>query len=548
MQCKHLWLALACASTLAVGLTQLPPAAVHATTTTTTSSEVTQKTLYQLPESSHVHEYRPMGFYQDRQALGIVLSKGATIKIRQSNSSYPSKLTVQLLGSSSKTAITKTVGSSWVSITATENMVVFVKTPHTNSVNPKVQYSVTSGTATTLPQYTSGTDQSSWLSSWKSSKAAYALICANNITIMVPYSDIDRVAKTNLTTLIKEYDNGVFDLYNSLTGYTSNTSLTDHHMGKYFAMADKTGSGSGYYSTNMIATNSSSAATWLSISWLVLHEIGHGYEVPSKYITITDSFNNIYGTIWQLQHLSNFKANAWVFNGNATNATNYTMNSLLAGKTWNQLDYHPRLQLWMNLAYNLKGTAAFQAFNLYHKRAAYSGLSVVDIASDWAQVYTHHYHLNVASYWQTLGVSVNQTQAINAYNQPAVAMLYQVVPASILNNSTKFAALLTKLGLASNPLATKVTAVTNATLAQANLTSNIKLHLSASDYAKLKGTHLFIRNGSETVRTVKITSQTLTLDDMPNGVYELGNGKLGKIVGTYLYVKDSGTINLNLTK
>ncbi|MCG4631488.1 hypothetical protein L0P27_09285, partial [Bifidobacterium pseudocatenulatum] len=83
-------------------------------------------------------------------------------------------------------------------------------------------------------------------------------------------------------------------LYDELTGIPTNTVRDQPVKGRYFTFADQDGIGAAYWSVNYTAANSSSIASYLTINWLPLHEIGHGYEAPASDMYIIDSFNNIY--------------------------------------------------------------------------------------------------------------------------------------------------------------------------------------------------------------------------------------------------------------
>ena len=147
------------------------------------------------------------------------------------------------------------------------------------------------------------------------------------------------------------------------------------------AFADQDGIGAAYWSVNYTAANSSSIASYLTINWLPLHEIGHGYEVPASDMYIIDSFNNIYGTLYQSQFNSNFTTGSWIFGTSRDSIVQSVVDSVLTKKqSWADLGYRERLVLWMNLAYNLKGTDAFKYFNIDHRTNAVAGKTVNQIA------------------------------------------------------------------------------------------------------------------------------------------------------------------------
>ncbi|WP_270361102.1 putative mucin/carbohydrate-binding domain-containing protein [Limosilactobacillus mucosae] len=488
---------------------------------TTNSINVGQTMTYQgfvlSPDASITQtnkEGRYMGTYHDRQSLGMVLSDGATLKIRHIDNGYSGSVSIQLIGDSSKKIVTQSVGTDWVEITANGDAAVFLRTPeNAQTTGPLLEYELVSGTAKELPVFTADSDQAAVLKQWDQSKAAFALMDANNIEILIPYQDIKTVKNTDMNSLIDQYDNQVFKLYDELTGIPTNTVRDQPVKGRYFAFAD------------------------LTINWLPLHEIGHGYEVPASDMYIIDSFNNIYGTLYQSQFNSNFTTGSWIFGTSKDSIVQSVVDSVLTKKqSWADLGYRERLVLWMNLAYNLEGTDAFKYFNIDHRANAVAGKTVNQIGKDWISVYAQHYQLNVTPFFATMGVSVDDVTALNSLNYPAVAMLTQVVPDDQLTT------VMQKLGWDQDFLKSKVALITNEQLAQTGLTSHIILNLSNAD--KLIGSSIKLMNGTQTIATIPVTSNTVDLGTLANGIYTLTTDNPNvKLTDQYLYVKEDATVN-----
>ena len=517
---------------------------------TTNSINVGQTMTYQgfvlSPDASIMQtnkEGRYMGTYHDRQSLGMVLSDGATLKIRRIDNGYSGSVSIQLIGDSSKKIVTQSVGTDWVEITANgDDAAVFLRTPeNAQTTGPLLEYELVSGTAKELPVFTADSDQAAVLKQWDQSKAAFALMDANNIEILIPYQDIKTVKNTDMNSLIDQYDNQVFKLYDELTGIPTNTVRDQPVKGRYFAFADQDGIGAAYWSVNYTAANSSSIASYLTINWLPLHEIGHGYEVPASDMYIIDSFNNIYGTLYQSQFNSNFTTGSWIFGTSKDSIVQSVVDSVLTKKqSWADLGYRERLVLWMNLAYNLEGTDAFKYFNIDHRANAVAGKTVNQIGKDWISVYAQHYKLNVTPFFATMGVSVDDVTALNSLNYPAVAMLTQVVPDDQLTT------VMQKLGWDQDFLKSKVALITNEQLAQTGLTSHIILNLSNAD--KLIGSSIKLMNGTQTIATIPVTSNTVDLGTLANGIYTLTTDNPNvKLTDQYLYVKEDATVNETVT-
>ena len=512
---------------------------------TTNSINVGQTMTYQdfvlSPDASITQtnkEGRYMGTYHDRQSLGMVLSDGATLKIRRIDNGYSGGVSIQLIGNSSKKIVKQSAGTDWVEITANGDAAVFLRTPkNAQTTGPLLEYELVSGTAKELPVFTADSDQVAVLKQWDQSKAAFALMDANNIEILIPYQDIKTVKNTEMNSLIDQYDNQVFKLYGELTGIPTNTVRDQPVKGRYFTFADQDGIGAAYWSVNYTAANSSSIASYLTINWLPLHEIGHGYEVPVSDMYIIDSFNNIYGTLYQSQFNSNFTTGSWIFGTSKDSIVQSVVDSVLTKKqSWADLGYRERLVLWMNLAYNLEGTDAFKYFNIDHRTNAVAGKTVNQIGKDWISVYAQHYQLNVTPFFATMGVSFDDVTVLNSLNYPAVAMLTQVVPDDQLTT------VMQKLGWDQDFLKSKVSLITNEQLAQTGLTSHIILNLRNAD--KLIGSSIKLMNGTQTIATIPVTSNTVDLGTLANGIYTLTTDNPNvKLTDQYLYVKEDATVN-----
>lgn len=252
---------------------------------------------------------------------------------------------------------------------------------------------------------------------------------------------------------------------------------------------------------------------------------------------IIDSFNNIYGTLYQSQYNSNFTTGSWIFGTFKDSIVQSVVDSVLTKKqSWADLGYRERLVLWMNLAYNLEGTDAFKYFNIDHRTNAVAGKTVNQIGKDWISVYAQHYQLNLTPFFATMGVSVDDVTALNSLNYPAVAMLTQVVPDDQLTT------VMQKLGWDQDFLKSKVALITNEQLAQTGLTSHIILNLSNAD--KLIGSSIKLMNGTQTIATIPVTSNTVDLGTLANGIYTLTTDNPNiKLTDQYLYVKEDATVN-----
>lgn len=515
------------------------------------------KTGYVLPPQTQSNQQgRVMGTNQDMQALGLVLQNGATIRVRQVNAKYKLPCSIKMIGDTNWNYQVKYINNNWTEITAKGDQIPFIwteKAKNDDYTQPQVEWQVVSGNAKELPVYTRGSNQTAFVNQWDKEKTSFALINGNNFQIVVPQTDIQKVANLNLDSLISDYDDKLFPFYNEIAGYHTNTSLDDHTKAKYLIVPDANGYGVAYYNpSNVTGQNGKSVSSFLNMNWLVFHEIGHGYELHASDMYTPESFNNIFATLFQLTYYPEaYKAggDSWLFTGNEWPHTTAAIQQFKQNIEFNKLDYHNRLYWWLNLAYNLEGKDSFKEFNTFYNELAAKGLKHDQMGNNWLRFYIRKYQLNIVPYLKQVGLPLDSVAVENAEKLPAIAMLYQVLPDDYLTNQAKFRELLTSLGQQDNLLATRVMAVTNATLSKAKLNSNVTLKLDPAELAKVQGNTLEIKDGSKLIKSVQLNSETTDLGTLPNGIYYLSLKTSGaNIDNPYLYVKDNNqTSSLTFT-
>lgn len=506
------------------------------------AKKVMKKTFFNIPVATSIQatnkEGRRMGSNHDRQALGVVLYDGAKIRVRQVNKNFKDQVTVQLIGDNSKKIVSQKIGQNWVELKANGPQAAFMLTPLTDSkVSAQLEYEVVSGTVKDLPVFTAKANNEKVKQTWNDNRVPFALIEANNIQILVPAYDMDTVESLNIKKLIDQYDNQIFKMFDDLTGMPTNTVFEAPVKGRYFAFADQQGAGAAYYASSYTAQNSKSVAAYLTTNWLPLHEIAHGYEIPSESMYLVDSMNNIYATLYQAKYNEDFLSSSWIFGGKKDEVAKTALKAALDDRqTWAEMGYRERLVFWMDIAANLVGEDAFKQFNTYHRQLANADdKNVNDIAKVWIEMYANKYKLNVAPFFDILQVPTNEVTIKDVYNKySAVALLAQVVPKQKLPEAIK------KLGWDKQLLQSQASLVTNAQIAKLGYKSNVKLNLVNAD--KMKGKTLSLMDGSKVIKTVTVKGTSVDFGEIANGVYTLKSSDSNLILEEmYLYVKENET-------
>ncbi|MCQ2569716.1 MAG: M60 family metallopeptidase, partial [Limosilactobacillus sp.] len=496
------------------------------------------------PNATTNKEGRTMANTMDRQALGITMNEGATIRVKvTSDQSKVKTVTLDLIDSSSQNEqlVNLSVNGDWVTVTAAADQVPYLKTP--NSGDYQLTYEVVGGRVDQLPIFTYGMNETEVEQQWDQTKAPYALFKSYNMQLQIPYADLLRVVATDMNSLLTQYDDQVFKLYGELAGIPYNTSDTPI-IRRYFGMADKNGIGAAYYHpSKWIAINGASVGSYLLIGWLTLHEIAHGYELPSSTMSIIDNFNNVYGTIYQAKYtypdVATFNQKSWLYGGNRDKVITQVVDEVLnQHQTFNQIGLRDRLLLLLSLA-DYRTTDSWRVFNQYHRDVANAGKPANDLGKMWADSFEQAYQVDATPFFQTIGVPIDPVTQSNVISTDAKALttLHQVVP------ENQLAPVMQQLGWSKDVLKTPLSLVTTDELASTGLTGTTNLTVHQAQLAA--GKQILVKNGSQVVRTLTVPTDTTadfttTLRDLPIGIYTLvSEDPQVSIDQPYLYVTAS---------
>ena len=491
-----------------------------------------------------------MGTDHDRQDLGIQLEKDSVIKIKQVNANYKEKLVLRLLTNDSHTETYTTFSQNGVAVRAKDLSVPFIDTPYIqkNGEKPKIEITVGDGKRV-LPKYNQETSLDDFINKWNTNEG-YALLQGTRFQTLFPEENKREVLSTNLNHVINMYDNNIIGLYNELIGLTNQASnpINQAPNRRYFYKADKHGVGFMYYGRYWAAQSNGSASAWLSDGWGSLHETGHGYQgsFMNKEMRTSEVWNNIYGVIYNYKYMGKQEAdrNSWLYDyGNKTNIENSFTQLITTGNMdYNNLNGREQLLFLSNLIDKSGNEGLKYFYTKYREDASKSGfndsnyplpdLLVTNLGNP--KKYDFSAVLNA---WK---VKVKEESKVFAKNQEyrMVAHLAQVVPNNLLQ---------TAIGryTQNNRLSSVLSLVTNKELDELGLTSNITLQFPSKEL--FEGTNLKIYRDNQLYREVSLDKESVTINNMPNGVYSLElDSNVGYISQPYLFVKDNQIITVPL--
>ncbi|GAA0116567.1 putative mucin/carbohydrate-binding domain-containing protein [Clostridium senegalense] len=516
------------------------------------ANEVKQKELYILEDPTWLRQTGfSKGLGHDRQDLGIILPANVQLTIKQVNPNFRGNLTLRLLNDNNKHETSRNFNQTQITVSVPYSSVPFVDTVYSGTEKPKIEYTITNNMQT-LPIYKKGQNQQDFFSQWDRTSAPFALVVDDYFQLLVPQKDKAFMKRMRDFSSIDElilYYRDIFTYYNKLSGISFDTNIkTNKNVpNKYFIKADISGPGGGYYGGNHTAETSDSVASfWLSKGWGALHEIGHGYQ---DNFTRGEVWNNIYAHSFQQKNLgSGIYSNGWLYDYGRKNIVDSNIDNLLhksqsAFNTWGL-----REQLYgFILLKNKAGDDSFTHFNQeYRKLANSNGFNISDynqfdlLSKAYGEISKLDFTPVIESF---KGKMSDWQKELNRYqNYKPVAILNEVVPTSKVSEIQKALNLETPLSL-----------VTTDDLARTGLTGNVTLNIKIDDFNQIKNQTIYLMNGEKEVKKVPITSPSISLGQLPIGIYTIystnTNNKCYTLDTHYLKVKESNnnvTLNYKL--
>ncbi|MBC1512579.1 putative mucin/carbohydrate-binding domain-containing protein [Listeria booriae] len=493
------------------------------------------------------------GIYHDRQDLGVVLPKGATIEIRQKNPNFTGDLQIQLLNNDRQTETTTKFNKSWVTVTANYESVPFISTTFTEEA-PVVEYRV-SETALSLPVFNEGDTEANFFDKWDKNNSGYGLIRNKYIQILVPAKDKSYLKNMDDFSSINDlsvYYTKLFETYNEMEGlsFTPERATDKNVPNRFFAKADIHGVGSGFFGVTYTGeTSDSVTAFWLKPSWGGLHEIGHGYHgnfMNDSTFSTHEVWNNLLALGFQEKYRSDYFDKTILSDRDSTllkelEFEDDVYNDKIPAGKW---DIGKKLYL-LTLMKEKAGNKAFAHFNQSYRAAVNAGTLPEDnLLFDYLSKYFgESSRYDFTPFMELVQGTLSENQKMeNLYaGNKAVYPLASLLSGNNLRQARKDILLSSKWGL-----------VSNQELAKYKLTNTSEIQFTINDFNQIKGKTLRIKDGADVIRNIKITAPTMTIKNIPVGIYSLdiptGMTRFYKPSTNYLAVSDGQsktTIQMN---
>ncbi|MBB1509222.1 putative mucin/carbohydrate-binding domain-containing protein [Tessaracoccus sp. MC1756] len=312
-----------------------------------------------------------------RESLGISVSSGAVVEARVTNGVGDVTIALTTDDHQQDVQLALPVDGSWLPLTAKKDSAVFARSKQWATA-PQIEYRVATGTEHVMPEFRLNNSQATFVQQWAGGTSPFALIVDQAFTMLIPRVDLPKIQDfswsdyTDLNHVIQSYRH-LLGTYNGWLGIDDAHSNPVHHdlPQAYFIRPDINGPGLAYYGpNNAIGTNNNSVSYYLQGpgSWLILHEVGHGYDGMMTGssgpldMQLGEVWNNVYAYQYQahvLGHTSN-----WLYNNgraadqkvldDARRSTN--------GQNFGAINVRLRLDVLARIA-ELTGADGFSGFN-----------------------------------------------------------------------------------------------------------------------------------------------------------------------------------------
>lgn len=329
------------------------------------------------PWIAHVGTNRGSGM--EREPLDIAASAGAVVEARVTNGI--GDVVLSLMTDNHNTDVQSAAlptNGNWVTVTAAADSAIFVRQKRWATA-PQIEYRVTSGTSHSLPVYRHGDDQAAFTSAWTAGASPFAVIHDATFTMLVPRVDLPKLTDmgwSDFDTIdeVVAFYRHLIGTYNEWLGIDDADPSPVHHdlQQAYYIRPDADGWGLAYYmGGNYVGTNNNSVSYYLDSpnAWLILHEVGHGYDgimtsaaTPDD-MALGEVWNNIYSYLYQTDVNGNVESN-WLNNNGKANGQNGrdALRRQQGGLDWDTIGLRERLDAMARIA-ELTGPEGFAGFN-----------------------------------------------------------------------------------------------------------------------------------------------------------------------------------------
>ena len=493
----------------------------------------------------------------DRQILGVYLSQGQSIKARIIEADNNIGVAFLANDSALESSASISKNGEWITLQNTKDGTGYNSVPLiTSTVLSRENTDLTKtfkieleygSTIPSLNYYHYKDSEQSFRDKWNTTQNNFAVIENEVLTIVVPYSDINKTTNyfskgfTSLDQFL-EYYKKVVDKMDEYIGLDLNPiELTDQNVRiKYLVKANAHGAGAAYYAGNHVGINNASVASFFEMNWGGLHEIAHGYQgnLGKGEMGLGETANNILGHYIQIDKNIYFHSGDWL--GNMTSIEENKNNIRLNAEEYNSIDVSTRLYYIINLFDTFEGGTTYaKMFQWFRKEVNNKNIANMNANQDlYVRAIADIYHVNIIPYMEAWKLTISPSIKEEVYSKgyPTLNILKDTVTEQSLDKIMTGESLSRKYGLVSNDVLKKY-----------NITGNLTLTINIDDISKLNGKYATLKQGNSVIKQVKITSNQVNITNLPVGSYSLQMPVLSDYNQDYGYVQIKESPNNSYT-
>ena len=493
-----------------------------------------------------------------RQSLDIVVPANTKAYIRSKDVVNKKQLTAELITDSSKSDARTNfaLDNQWHEIQASKDGALFIKTPSNLDGPVDVEYYVEGNKGVDMPHYKLNGDIEKFKRDWQETDAAFAVAESEHSQILIPHVDKDYVLDMENTTNpigfksldeTLNYHEDMLKHYDHWLGLDDSSDIDSNSPQQYFIRADKTGAGAAYYNTDHTATNGDSVVPFLSRSWLLLHEVGHGYDGyvvhpnTATDIVLLETWNNIYGNL--MVSTVDPKQGDWLYGGKQEAYQKQELDKMTKSDDDYQFirqSFKSRLNIMATLVRGT-GEESFIKFNKYMRQMGnkVKERSINDqLAEEWGNLSD----VNLVPYFDLAGIPVNESVKERIYEQ-GNTILY---PLSLLTSDEAEQDRIKE----SEHMVSRHDLVSTDALKDAGITASSTIDLKLNGNQLRDNAEVRLLDGKRVVATAQVKDNQVHFEDVPMGVYKVEapfttDGKLPKTEYIVMKAHEDNQLELN---
>lgn len=493
-----------------------------------------------------------------RQSLDIVVPANTKAYIRSKDVVNKKQLTAELITDSSKSDARTNfaLDNQWHEIQASKDGALFIKTPSNLDGPVDVEYYVEGNKGVDMPHYKLNGDIEKFKRDWQETDAAFAVAESEHSQILIPHVDKDYVLDMENTTNpigfksldeTLNYHEDMLKHYDHWLGLDDSSDIDSNSPQQYFIRADKTGAGAAYYNPDHTATNGDSVVPFLSRSWLLLHEVGHGYDGyvvhpnTATDIVLLETWNNIYGNL--MVSTVDPKQGDWLYGGKQEAYQKQELDKMTKSDDDYQFirqSFKSRLNIMATLVRGT-GEESFIKFNKYMRQMGnkVKERSINDqLAEEWGNLSD----VNLVPYFDLAGIPVNESVKERIYEQ-GNTILY---PLSLLTSDEAEQDRIKE----SEHMVSRHDLVSTDALKDASITASSTIDLKLNGNQLRDNAEVRLLDGKRVVATAQVKDNQVHFEDVPMGVYKVEapfttDGKLPKTEYIVMKAHEDNQLELN---